>query len=242
MVRSSDIPWKRIFAEAAAIVASILLAFSIDAHWSDIQRDEHLRLVLNQLAVKFAENIALTSDNIDVANDGRERLQRFINFDPDDTDAIPPDGGFDLIFPISRPYTGISNNSVIISVLEREDLSPISGKLLIDAIDRWRAHVDQIQAKDFHLDVIELEALEELARHPQLATIYGNLFEGSDTILNDKDLINIRRDGRITALAVKKSVILGLYSRQLEALRKEAQDALAEILALQTTSRPDDAN
>lgn len=32
---SQEIPWKRIFVEAAAIVASILIAFAIDAWWQD---------------------------------------------------------------------------------------------------------------------------------------------------------------------------------------------------------------
>jgi hypothetical protein len=35
MSMSRDIPWKRLSVEAAAIVASILLAFAIDAWWED---------------------------------------------------------------------------------------------------------------------------------------------------------------------------------------------------------------
>jgi hypothetical protein len=37
-----EIPWKRLLAEGAAIVASILLAFAIDAWWQD--RSAHIRL------------------------------------------------------------------------------------------------------------------------------------------------------------------------------------------------------
>jgi len=242
MNQDQKIQWKRISAEAVVIVASILLAFAIDARWSDIQRDDHLRSVLDRLAEKFVVNIALTSDNIDLATSGRAQLLKFIYFDPDDTKAIPPDGGFDLITPISRPYTGISNNSVIVSVLDREDLAPISSNRLMDAIDRWRARVDQVQVKEFQLEVIEQEALGELARHPRLAMIYGDLFENMNTNLGDKDLISVRRDERVTAIAVKKSVFLLTYIRHLEALREEAQYALAEIRALQPASQQDDAD
>ena len=35
MKESQEIPWKRIFVEATAIVASILLAFAIDAWWQN---------------------------------------------------------------------------------------------------------------------------------------------------------------------------------------------------------------
>jgi hypothetical protein len=37
MTRLQDIPWVRILAESVAIVASILLAFAVDAWWADRQ-------------------------------------------------------------------------------------------------------------------------------------------------------------------------------------------------------------
>ncbi len=40
MVIDKDIPWKRILVEAAAIVASILLAFAIDAWWETRREDD----------------------------------------------------------------------------------------------------------------------------------------------------------------------------------------------------------
>jgi hypothetical protein len=53
MNQDQTIPWKRISAEGAAIVVSILLAFSIDAWWDTRQRQEDenqsLRSLLNEL-------------------------------------------------------------------------------------------------------------------------------------------------------------------------------------------------
>lgn len=43
------IPWLRISVEGVAIVASILLAFAIDAWWDDRQRDESEQVVLQTL-------------------------------------------------------------------------------------------------------------------------------------------------------------------------------------------------
>jgi hypothetical protein len=63
-----------------------------------------------------------------------------------------------------------------------------------------------------------------------------------DTDLDDKALISVRRDERVTAIAVKKSVFLISYIRHLEALREEAKYALGEIRALQPASQPDDAD
>jgi hypothetical protein len=49
MKESQDIPWKRIIVEATAIVASILLAFAIDAWWENTQREEAEQIVLHTL-------------------------------------------------------------------------------------------------------------------------------------------------------------------------------------------------
>jgi hypothetical protein len=38
MTKAERIPWKRLSVEAMAIVASILLAFAIDAWWEDLAR------------------------------------------------------------------------------------------------------------------------------------------------------------------------------------------------------------
>jgi len=49
MTENQNIPWKRIFVEAAAIVGSILLAFAIDAWWNDRQDREEEQVILLSL-------------------------------------------------------------------------------------------------------------------------------------------------------------------------------------------------
>ena len=53
MTDAQNIPWKRIAVEAAAIVASILLAFAIDAGWQEYVEDQRERQVLNALLDDF---------------------------------------------------------------------------------------------------------------------------------------------------------------------------------------------
>ena len=50
MTDSKIIPWKRISIEAAAVVASILLAFAIDAWWQESQKQEDIHLSLERLS------------------------------------------------------------------------------------------------------------------------------------------------------------------------------------------------
>src|SRR5210317_1036044 len=57
MSDTQKIQWKRLSVEAAAIVTSILLAFSIDAWWENrLERIEELR-ILDTLRAEFLSNI-----------------------------------------------------------------------------------------------------------------------------------------------------------------------------------------
>ena len=59
MTETQKIPWKRLAVEAAAIVASILLAFAIDAWWEERLERNDEREQLARLRVEFTENIRL---------------------------------------------------------------------------------------------------------------------------------------------------------------------------------------
>ena len=56
MTETQDIPWKRLSVEAAAIVASILLAFSIDAWWDDRESRKELGLELANVMSELQDN------------------------------------------------------------------------------------------------------------------------------------------------------------------------------------------
>ena len=53
MKKTQNIPWKRLFAEGAAIVVSILLAFWIDAWWEDRRDSREEFVILSSLLDEF---------------------------------------------------------------------------------------------------------------------------------------------------------------------------------------------
>ena len=57
MTRANDIDWRRFLTEAGVIVASILLAFGIDAWWEDRQTYNWQITQLSELRNEFAENL-----------------------------------------------------------------------------------------------------------------------------------------------------------------------------------------
>ena len=50
-----QVPWLRVFVEGVVIVASILLAFGIEAWWDGVQERAEEQLTLRALRVEFLE-------------------------------------------------------------------------------------------------------------------------------------------------------------------------------------------
>lgn len=61
---SNKIPWVRIAAEGTAIIASILLAFAIDAWWEGEQADRKTRQVLEAVRLEMVSNLENLRDSI----------------------------------------------------------------------------------------------------------------------------------------------------------------------------------
>lgn len=68
MNESTDIPWKRLSAEVAAIVGSILLAFWIDAWWDERQLEQETAEDLAIVEYELTENIRLVQIALDIMN------------------------------------------------------------------------------------------------------------------------------------------------------------------------------
>ena len=64
MADQNSIPWKRISVEGAAIVASILLAFAIDAWWDNYQADNDTQEILDAVRLEMESNVTRLQDSI----------------------------------------------------------------------------------------------------------------------------------------------------------------------------------
>ncbi len=68
MTEPQHIPWKRIGVEAVAIVASILVAFALDAWWAEKQLENEIAEDLAIVEYELAENIRLVKLAVDTMN------------------------------------------------------------------------------------------------------------------------------------------------------------------------------
>ncbi len=68
MANTNNIQWKRLSAEGAAIVVSILLAFSIEAWWDDYQDRGEEQGILLGLKSEFEQNLAFIDTQLSYRN------------------------------------------------------------------------------------------------------------------------------------------------------------------------------
>ena len=61
---SNQIPWPRISAEAAVIIASILFAFAIDAWWDGVKTDRNTQEILDAVLVEMESNLTGLQNSI----------------------------------------------------------------------------------------------------------------------------------------------------------------------------------
>lgn len=85
MTRENSIGW--LFAQATAIVASILLAFLIEAWWSDRQEDEEKDRLLEALKSELSANLEAIENNKKYREAVLAGCNRILTISPDDISA-----------------------------------------------------------------------------------------------------------------------------------------------------------
>jgi hypothetical protein len=65
MTNDSNIQWKPILVEGAAVVASILLAFAIDAWWDSVKAQNETQEILNAVRLEMDLNLAGLRESTD---------------------------------------------------------------------------------------------------------------------------------------------------------------------------------
>ena len=78
MTDTQDIPWKRLSVEAAAIVASILLAFAIDAWWDGVQDSRQQAKLVTALKLDFETTQTRLDTSIEYADSLISRTDKFL--------------------------------------------------------------------------------------------------------------------------------------------------------------------
>ena len=237
MPTTQNISWLRLFTEATAIVLSILAAFMIDAWWDDAQQRKHLETVLASLEAGFRENIVLIDHNIDYVNADRNRVQRFIDMTPGEAQEIPPEHAFSFLEAIWRPGTNESNNSLLISTLDAENINLLGDSALQAAIARWRTQIDELDERAGQLATNEGDALLALGRHPQIGVALAHADDENFGYLSGDTMRRAREDNELMAIAARKAFQGQIHLQTLRRQREQAEAVIGLIQIAQNRMR-----
>jgi hypothetical protein len=153
MRNGNNIQWKRLSVEAAAIVASILLAFTIDAWWDDKKEREDERAILSSLLAEFEQVRKNVDDILKFQVAILESAQRLLQLSVDENPTI---GSIELDRLLVDQRWGSSPDRFsapeLNSVISRGDLRLISNRVLREDLRTWPAKligVSKVLAEDF---------------------------------------------------------------------------------------------
>lgn len=95
---STSNPWRRILAESVAVIASILIAFAIDAAWDGHLEKRELRELLQGLRREMLANQDLVEEAQVSTQQATERLKRFRSGPEEELVQITPADSYDEFY------------------------------------------------------------------------------------------------------------------------------------------------
>jgi len=202
-----SIQWKRISAEGAAIVVSILLAFSIEAWWDEYQEERQLHEILEALEEGFSGNLSLINESIEAVSANYELLNRFIQIDPEDIEKIPMGDRFRTLRAIWVPDTRNLNTGHLLKMLDTERLKSLKNAELQQGIAHWQSWLEQLNQRRALIDEGEVTIFRALGLRQNLWPYLLVQIEPSTNqpILSTELLREIRDDQEVMALVVEKA-------------------------------------
>lgn len=212
MLMKQEIPWNRLAVEAFVIVASILLAFAIDAWWTRYQESIEEQELLTGLRAEFLVNQELVAKKISVLQTAQENLRLFLRMNLDEVEKISPDEAMRMVVhPTHRSYTSDGMTHAFLSATIN------SGKLAVIDSARLQAALIDTEVIESTVTLIEDDIREltdrgmiELAKYWELLPELwdsGNVHKE----ISGSTLSALRANNDLMALNAAKAQRLEVY-------------------------------
>jgi hypothetical protein len=145
MTDSQAIQWKRLVAEGAAIIASILLAFGIDAAWSDRQEQRQEQVFLSSLLADFIDTRDRIQANLGAHDSFRQSAIELIDVAEVHATGVDLETVETLLLDVFfyAKTLNVSNGSLD-SLLASGSLSSISNDKLREMLAIWPSRIDDV--------------------------------------------------------------------------------------------------
>ena len=233
--------------EGAVIVASILLAFAIDAWWDRYKSHILEQELLVTLERGFEENIRLARA---VANEARRQQAitgRFIAMSPEAAAKISSDSTYPVLRALWRPnYVTINdshvygpdlNNAALVTTLQAGQLSLLTDRRLLAALAVWQGVSRELAERSRTMIGVEQQVLESLARYPEMQAALAGLtadgelrsFDAKPPRVPGSVLRRVRANNELMALVAQKSFMSRAQQDFLENIENRANAVLVLV-------------
>ncbi|MEM8984694.1 MAG: hypothetical protein AAGC71_16910 [Pseudomonadota bacterium] len=243
MANNQIVPWKRIGVEAVAIVASILLAFAIDAWWENRQENtsdtSHLTAVANELRRQrelLDESIAAHQETIDAG----EEVLNFIaskGADKPEDEVLIALRRLVSFYQINAPF-GALETAMLAGAIPR-----MTNSELATSLASWPTAIEDLKEEQDQGFRIMFALLDRLTDRMPMAAVYAEklrspTIRGTSEIVQDQTFrlgsspFDFRPDSLYEDHAVESQILILLVLAQ--AARAEATvfaDTLDQLIA-----------
>ena len=150
MTKPQDLPWKKISVEAATIVASILLAFAIDAWWQDRQIRVEEQEILAGLRTEFLANHEVLTRNLAANISVMESLDDFLTLVEDSQSKDNKAIVLAAIVDLRSPYTTDLGNGTLRALLSSGRLENLKNRRLRTLLTAWEGVIGEVSDDEAH--------------------------------------------------------------------------------------------
>jgi hypothetical protein len=235
LAKNSKIEWDRLGIEAAAIVASILLAFWIDAWWEDRQNRELESQHLSRLRVELVSNIALI-DDFELVGDFPNAAYRIIESieEAQRNGSEMTNVGAGDLFGLSQARNLQTETSVFDGLVRSGGIEVIRDQSIVSALAAWEMSIrDYADLAAVARTTTQLLLLPALHSRTETFTAFRTGHFYPLERVDRETQIQLRVDSEIKGLIAQKTAILAGAGRALAKMRAAAQSAVDAIDAAQ---------
>ena len=159
MTESQKIPWSRVAVETTAIVASILLAFAIDAWWADREIDQWQSAQLRALREEFSTNLEGLGNVVRTHDSNARSLESLIAQIQGSDDKTLVTVSDAVLAPLVAWRTSDISTGTLDALLSSGRLADIDNSMIRRALATWPSEVgnaqeDEILAQNFVENVV----------------------------------------------------------------------------------------
>ncbi len=156
--------FKKFALESVAIIASILIAFSIDSYWDIYKQEQGRKAVIEALKMDLEETHKSLKSALNHKNNVVETMIKLIFLSEAEVQALEAKESRRMINTLSTVYTYIPPTASLDSLVSSGELNKINNKKLIEVLASYRSELESLKrTQKWTLNTINLRTIPFLA-------------------------------------------------------------------------------